>query len=263
MTELVYFKYIILLSKFLSIIKLCKPLSFKYVESAKDKQFKIIELSGPLPLIRIQSPYRVSRFLRGFRHAGQRQWNRYNISQLLGNEIPDVFIDIGANIGELSYYASTLGIKKIIAVEPDPVVCEILKFNLRDTSAIICEKAVSLQEGSVSFFSAPYTADSSLIEPTTNAKKVSVKSISLKSLLSELDIGLNVLLKIDAEGYEPEILQSGIGALEGIKYLSVDVSPERGGTSTDNAVESILNKHHFYVNRIQGKIVTARRKELK
>jgi FkbM family methyltransferase len=201
--------------------------------------------------------------LRGFRHAGQRQWNRYNISQLLGNEIPDVFIDIGANIGELSYYASALGIKKIISVEPDPVVCEILKFNLRDTNAIICEKAISLQEGSVSLFLAPYTADSSLIEPATGTKKVSVKSLTLKSLLSELDTSLNVLLKIDAEGYEPEILQSGIGALSSIKYISVDVSPERGGTSTSREVESILNMHDFDVNRAKGNIVTATRKVFK
>ena len=55
------------------------------------------------------------------------------------------------------------------------------------------------------------------------------------------------LLKIDAEGVESGILMGASKLLHKIKYISVDVGPERGllQESTDKAITEILFKNNF------------------
>ena len=45
------------------------------------------------------------------------------------------------------------------------------------------------------------------------------------------------LLKLEAEGYEPEILQGCINNLENIMYISADIGPERGISNQCTVVE--------------------------
>jgi hypothetical protein len=66
-------------------------------------------------------------------NAGNRQWDRYGLTALVGAQLPDALIDVGANIGEVSYYAKRLGIDRVIAIDPDPIAAECLEFNLEDT----------------------------------------------------------------------------------------------------------------------------------
>jgi FkbM family methyltransferase len=251
-----YFKYIIFISRLLSKFQLCLPLDFKYVTSTVNKKI-IIELNGTNPDIWIQSHYRVSRFLKGFKYAGLRQWNRYKLFLLLNNQIPDIFIDIGANIGELSYFAHTLGIKQIIAVEPDPFINNILKFNLRDTNISFDTRVIGNSDKIVNFYLSPDTADSSMIKPAKNANTIEVQSVRLKTFLSTLDSSLTILVKMDAEGFEPEILKSGEGALNKIKFFAVDVSPERQGKTTKIEVIKLLKKNNFKIFTEDNNVVTA------
>ena len=55
------------------------------------------------------------------------------------------------------------------------------------------------------------------------------------------------MLKIDAEGAEPEILIGANKLLRKIKYISVDVGPERGllQESTANETKEILFNNNF------------------
>ena len=62
------------------------------------------------------------------------------------------------------------------------------------------------------------------------------------------------LLKIDAEGAEPEILMGASKLLHKIKYITVDVGPERGllEESTDKETTEFLLNNNFtllYENR--------------
>ena len=62
------------------------------------------------------------------------------------------------------------------------------------------------------------------------------------------------LLKIDAEGAEPEILMGASKLLNKIKYITVDVGPERGllQESTDKETTEFLLNNDFtllYENR--------------
>ena len=45
------------------------------------------------------------------------------------------------------------------------------------------------------------------------------------------------LLKLEAEGYEPEILQGCQNNLENIEYISADLGPERGLSNQCTIVE--------------------------
>ena len=64
------------------------------------------------------------------------------------------------------------------------------------------------------------------------------------------NIGQNVkikLLKLEAEGAEPEILLGGLKVLPQITYISADVGPERGLSYDTTLVQTvnILKDHGF------------------
>lgn len=259
LSEKNYFRYIIILSNILFSLGLSEKLKSKkvYLDSL---QKELWELKGNSFLIRIQSQYRVSRFLKGFVHAGRRQWIRYGIDDLVGRERPDVLIDLGANVGEVSIYAHTLGIRRIIAIEPDPIVLECLKFNLKETASEIEGLAIGNVTGKVTFYSQSHSADSSLFKPEGEATEVSVESMTLNDFCDEKNLSGTILLKMDAEGFEPEILESGISALEKMKYVAVDAGAERGNQSTVEDVVRILSQANFADIRVSSKlIVTAKR----
>jgi hypothetical protein len=60
------------------------------------------------------------------------------------------------------------------------------------------------------------------------------------------------LLKIDAEGFEPEVLEGGLRTLQKVKYVSVDVSFERGilKESTLVPVLNLMLKNDFKVSKM-------------
>ncbi len=259
LSEINYFKYIIYLSKFLNIIKFGKSLGYTFIISSIDNKTPIIEISGTDPDIRIQSPYRISRFLKGFKHAGARQWNRYQLSNLIKDELPEIFIDIGANIGEVSFFANQMGIHKIIAVEPDPVINDILKFNLRGTLVEVDNHAIGNINGKVSMYSSPTTADSSLLKSDIGSVLIKVESITLKNFVSKFNDDTSILIKMDAEGFEPEILKSAESTLRKIKYFSIDISPERMGKTTVVEVKEELIKNNFDIIYESSEIICAKR----
>lgn len=62
---------------------------------------------------------------------------------------------------------------------------------------------------------------------------VEVESITLDSL----NLEKIKLFKIDAEGYEPEVLQGAINSFPQIEYISVDYGNERGVENKSTVVE--------------------------
>jgi hypothetical protein len=75
------------------------------------------------------------------------------------------------------------------------------------------------------------------------------------------------LLKLEAEGAEPEVLEGAISVLNSIDYVSADVGPERGihEQETRDTVVNFLEAHGFeLIKESKGhrKIVLLRRKGL-
>ena len=163
----------------------------------------------------------------------------------------DVIVDIGANIGEFS-----LGINKllktenIISIEPDPTEFAVLQRNLNDFKKIkIYNYALSKKNSEMTFYLNNNSGDSSLDNKSEN--KIIVKTKTLDHLLKdEKSIGL---MKLEAEGHEPEVLEGSEETLKKTKYITVDVGPERNHKSTFDSVHLILTKSNFQILK-KGKI---------
>jgi len=125
MSSSTYVNYIMLLSGF-------RLKSYSKSLSDKSSIFFIYQVTHNNHKIFFQSAIRINRFIKGFEHAGRRMWNRYKIDELLRDIEPRTIIDIGANIGEFSYYADKkcLGKAKIFAFDPDPITKQCFENNL-------------------------------------------------------------------------------------------------------------------------------------
>lgn len=255
-----YFRYILIISKIFSFFGNTYSLKSKTQPSRALPTKNIWIIEGTDRPLKIQSQYRISRFLKGFLNAGKRQWDRYGLTELVGTQLPDALIDVGANIGEVSFYANRLGIKRVIAVDPDPIASECLEFNLQDTQIEIDFRAFGETNSKVTFYSQAQSADSSLFKPMGDFIEVEVQSITLDAFLSEKSLNGDILFKMDAEGFEPEILKSGRNALTKIKWAAIDAGAERGNQTTVDEVVQILSEAGFdLVNVSATNIVTASR----
>jgi len=138
----------------------------------------------------------------------------------------DVVVDCGANIGELKI---AFEIKKInidyIAFEPDKETFECLQLNLKGTNSKTFNLALHNSTGETSFYLDNEGGNSSLVNFGTK-NQITINTSRLDQIENLKD---NVkLLKIDAEGNEPEVLEGCIGILKNIEYISVDFGDERG-----------------------------------
>ncbi len=154
----------------------------------------------------------------------------------------DKVVDIGANVGEINF---SLKFKKLdfeyIAFEPDPVIYNCLLKNIGSSQGLH-NVALSDKNSEDKFFIDSAGADSSLIDFGNNEFiKVTINK------LDDYKIKNIKLLKIEAEGAEPEVLSGAIATLKNTEYISVDYGNERGkdGLSTVVEVVNILISNNF------------------
>jgi FkbM family methyltransferase len=240
MSSNTYVKYIMLISGF-------RLKSYSKSLSDKSSIFFIYQVTHDNHKIFFQSAIRINRFIKGFEHAGRRMWNRYKIDELLRDIEPRTIIDIGANIGEFSYYADKkyLGRVKIFAFDPDPITKQCFENNLVGIDATFNLVALSNKLGEEDFYLKTDSADSSLHKPNGVSVKIKTKIVTLDSFFNNLEIEQPVLLKMDAEGHEPEVLLGGITTLKRINWVSIDAGLERYGKSTSIEVARILVEQGF------------------
>ena len=199
------------------------------------ESFQILDLS------------RLSRILKGKDRAGERMNERYKVDFLLQQNKPDLVLDIGANIGEFSLWCVKKNFK-VIAFEPDSLAFKCLQFNLSTYENVEFRNyGLAASSGLKEFFIASTSADSSLI---SSNKEVSVKKIQTMTWIdyekvSPLSPNVRTLLKMDAEGFEPEVLIGFGEQLRLISWLTIDVGTERNGERTEEAVREILEAQGF------------------
>lgn len=156
----------------------------------------------------------------------------------------DKIIDCGANVGDLSLYFKTISASvNIIAFEPSKLECQCAELNLINHS--VYNYGLWSEDTTLTFYHSSQEADSSVFKPRKfdSFTKVQVKA---GASFSEERVKL---LKLEAEGAEPEIL-SGFGAcLENIEYITADLGFERGvdEESTMVPVLNMLLTHGFRV----------------
>ena len=139
----------------------------------------------------------------------------------------DVVVDCGANSGDLFLQLSSIiDPKNYIALEPNSEDFNCLTLNAK--SATPLNLALGDKDEESHFYVSIKDASSSLVEPKSWTSKRKVMVRRLDSLLSEMGISKVKLLKVEAEGNEPEVLKGAIGALDKIEFIAIDGGPERG-----------------------------------
>lgn len=157
----------------------------------------------------------------------------------------DFFVDIGANVGELGVWSHSKGLR-YLGIDPDPAVLHALKKNVGESNA--AGIALGKEPGIARLFVKTDTADTSLF-PISDGSGVQVLEVDVEKLdnvLANRGITTEVgILKVEAEGFEPEVLLGATNTLSRTKWCTVDAGPERNGESTLPDVVAILRKNGF------------------
>ena len=152
----------------------------------------------------------------------------------------DCVLDCGANVGEVS-----LGLLQrvpnlnIIAVEPESAEADCVDKNIYRGEQRTLRKVLWREETTLRFYSASATADSSVIEPPAFADVREVSATTIDALLAKSGSHRLRLLKLEAEGAEPEILRGGEASLHRIDFIAADLGPERGVSQEETATPVI------------------------
>tara|TARA_B100001250_G_scaffold314557_1_gene276776 strand:- start:2978 stop:3742 length:765 start_codon:yes stop_codon:yes gene_type:complete len=158
----------------------------------------------------------------------------------------DVIIDCGANIGEIFLSIKQLKnsdyLFKYYGFEPDQTIFELLQNN---TNNEIKEPlALASEEGHRKLYLRSKTADSSF-EEGTKEKFVMSKTVTLDNIFS--DFKSIKLLKLEAEGYELDVLLGSKKILNKIKFISADLGYELENNTRRSfeEVDNFLSKNNF------------------
>jgi FkbM family methyltransferase len=158
-----------------------------------------------------------------------------------------LIIDVGANMGDFFFAVRNFANCdfKYIGFEPNPQDYFCLTKNLSATTSKIDFQQVALwnSDTELEFFVDTEFANSSIIKPKHHSSVIKVNAQRLDSLIAESVF----LLKVEAEGAEPEVLAGAKNLLPITKYVVVDVGPERGELEEETLeqVSSLLRDSGF------------------
>ena len=160
----------------------------------------------------------------------------------------DIIIDCGANSGDLSIRLYDLCESiHYIGIEPSPRDYEILAKNVNNQNSQLFQKALGNKNDNLKFYICAEKGDSSLVEPPSYTDVIDVEVFTLERLVSDLKIKKVKLIKIEAEGFEPEILDGAQSILHNVEYIAVDGGYERGKNyeQTFTTVTNFLLQNNF------------------
>jgi FkbM family methyltransferase len=141
--------------------------------------------------------------------------------------VGDLVIDCGANVGEFSSLVCAQYGCHAIAIEPEHEEAACIGENATGVRAVI-EKALWTESGAIKLYSKNKSADSSIFETQGYEDVKVVPAVSLDDVFALHQIDHVKLLKLEAEGAEPEVLCGARKALTRISYIAADLGPERG-----------------------------------
>ena len=126
-----------------------------------------------------------------------------------------VFVDIGANAGGYTFYAAVNTSDKatILAVEPQPILCERLRYNLAQnglTHVRLAQCALGDSDGEMTLYTYKKNYGEASLKPGMDHHQhdgsVQVPVMPLTTLLARENITHIDAMKLDAEGAEDSIL---------------------------------------------------------
>jgi FkbM family methyltransferase len=153
------------------------------------------------------------RYLKTGTHDSDRWWRSLRDLRLRGGTI----LDVGANTGYTAAWFSTVA-ERVYAFEPDPQNVEILREQIRIrglTNVEVRETAVGDSAGTVELHRKERCGHHALSDvgasPTTGT--IEVPCTTVDRVMTEERIETVTLLKVDVEGFEPEVFRGAEAGL--------------------------------------------------
>ena len=194
--------------------------------------------------IAVPSPLRWKLYRKGWTARLDRLEREYGVGRHVSLGPESVILDVGANVGEFAHAASRYG-AAAFCFEPDPAAFACLARNIASIpGAHAFDEVVWREDGEVDFALAPARADSSVFAAGPKIRK---RAITIETFMREQALTRVDLVKCDAEGAEPEVLE-GIGAaFDAIMAVALDTGAERHGARTNEDCAAILRARGFNV----------------
>ena len=231
-----------------NLIAIIKRKSVRFTFDKSNNLFKAIDKN----IIRFYSDKNRCFWLyrNGISERGKLIYNTYCLQKIKFKE-QDIVIDCGANSGDLLIELNNyIKVGNYIAIEPNPIDFEVLKLNCKNQ--VLVNKALGNKNDNLNFYVATSDGDSSIIKPKIYREIITVEVIKLDDLIKNLNIKKIKLLKIEAEGYEPEVLEGALGIIPICEYIAIDGGYERGQIQeqTFTNLTNILLKNNFEIHDI-------------
>ncbi|WP_413872569.1 FkbM family methyltransferase [Albidovulum sp.] len=200
---------------------------------------------------------RHNRYKRGVMAGVERLASDYSLN-LIADLRDGVFIDCGANVGELGFWARQRGFR-YIAFEPEVLEARCVDLNHFGGKTECIRKALWKEETVLKFYNRADSADSSVLAGTQEEPSVTIPATTLDAAVDLSGVYGPVIFKLEAEGAEPEVLEGAARALSRIDWVAVDCGFERGPEKAHTFVETnvCLQAHGFRLVAAKFTRVTA------
>ena len=172
-----------------------------------------------------------------------------------------IFLDIGANIGYYSLMAAKFGAKKVIGIEPNPIVLdrfkENIKFNKFDKQIKTFQVGVGEKRETKELrLSHIDMGSSSIVNTKLNSDKVKIKILPLSEILKKEGISKVDVLKIDIEGFEDKALFPYFKTLNKKSYPRLILMEDSSQSDWDeNILEWLFANGYRILARTRGNIL--------
>ena len=197
--------------------------------------------------IEVPSVLRWKLYKKGWRARLDQLENEYGVGHLVELNNDSVVLDIGANAGEFAHVAARYG-ARIYCIEPDPRAFACLRANISEFANTSAHDALIWKENAeIDFYSAPERADSSVFAEG-DGPRLTKSAVTLDAFCETQGMTHIDLLKCDAEGAEPEVLEGARETLSNTSAVAIDTGAERNGARTNQECAGILRDNGFDVS---------------
>ncbi len=164
----------------------------------------------------------------------------YDLRELRWNTAAYV-LDLGANAGAFSVWASTRTNCSVMALEPNPDAYRMLERNVANLNSRVftLEAAVTGLEGERTLFDAGQTATASLKKANAPSRQFKVRGVTLQSAIAISGFPRVDVLKMDIEGSEQEVLMASSDTTLELIRAAVIECHDFLGTDTDLVVRRL------------------------
>ena len=213
-------------------------LSLFYVEENVDKHYFSNRIRG------------FELYENGLKQRGDNLASSYCLDQITFSR-SDIVIDCGANYADLYLYLKSV-IDPINYITFEPSLEEFNVIKLNAPQSFNNNTGLGNKNEIKKFYLNTEDGDSSFVEPSFYTDVVKIRTVTLSSFVRENKIEKIKLLKLEAEGFEPEILDGANDVLDLIEYIALDGGCERGISEdeTFSCLTNVLIRNNFEILKI-------------